>query len=49
VKRQARPVFDIQTRANTHLIKESAVVDIATELRKLVLQYLLKLKTTGLQ
>ena len=33
----------------TNLIKKSAVVDIATELRKLVLQDLLKLKTTRLR
>lgn len=35
--------------ASTHLIKESAVIDVATELRKLVLQDLLKLKTTRLR
>ena len=33
---------------NSHLVKESAVIDVAAELRELVLQDLLELKTARL-
>ena len=39
---------DTQGAKTTHLIKKSAVVDVAPQLRKLVLQNLLKFKAAGL-